>query len=175
MPDAVYTSPNWLDYSKILELSVPPVLVEVIQDPASITKRFKSLCQHFRVELLFHDWGEAWEDEIEVLGTREKVLVREVVLYCDDEPVIYARTVMQEGTIGSEPRLLTLGKTSLGEVLFNHPDMKRSPFTFANLNKTHRLFADIQHSTNKISETLIARRSVFYLSGNGLLLSEVFL
>ena len=51
----------------------------------------------------------------------EQVLVREVLLFCDDVPQVFARSLLPlKSLTGEQQQLAHLGTQSLGQVLFNH-------------------------------------------------------
>ncbi|ODS24161.1 hypothetical protein AB835_05135 [Candidatus Endobugula sertula] len=97
-------------------------------------------------------------------------VIREVVLYGDGIPWIYARTVIPLTTLhGPLRRLYYLGNKSLGEQLFTDPTMSRGPMEVAQL-QPRQLPEKLQ-----ISQVTWGRRSVFRVSNKPLLVSEIFL
>ena len=68
-----------------------------------------------------------------------------------------------------------LGNRSLGTVLFTNPVVKRTPLRFRKLTSGHPLF---KHACRRLDEKpsgLWARRSLFSLRGQSILVTEVFL
>lgn len=130
----------------------------------------KRLRQHQlqpQVVVLSQDWCYPRESERACLGVprHRYVFVREVEIRSNNEPLLYARTTIPASTLtGPERRLAHLGVNSLGSVLFSYPGLERSPFEI----KPCQL---LQYSSSVLWE----RRSLFYLKGKPLLLTEVFL
>jgi chorismate--pyruvate lyase len=97
-------------------------------------------------------------------------VIREVILYGQQTPWVYARTIIPLTTLqGSLRRLHYLGNKPLGEQLFSDPSMRREPMEIALLTPQQ-----LPH-TLAISSPVWGRRSVFRLSNKPLLVSEVFL
>lgn len=93
---------------------------------------------------------------------RQRVYLREVQLIVDDQICVVARSVIPLQTLsGREKRLLRLGNKPLGEYLFAHPHMRRGPL-------------ELKTSAGRGGQPRYARRSVFYLSGKPLMVSEAF-
>jgi len=113
-----------------------------------------------------------------VLGLRPEAyaFVREVHLMCDDEPWVFARTVIPATTLkGGRRRLANLGKRPLGAVLFADRSMRRSLVEIARLSSGQPLFARAVAPLNRAPSAIWGRRSMFRLSGQPLLVSEIFL
>ena len=97
-------------------------------DSGSLTQRLKSMCsKQFRVRVLRHDWGIPSSSEQEFLQcSSEMASIREVLLYVDDYPAVFARSVLPGSSLTGENReLLKLGERPLGEFLFNQPSLRR--------------------------------------------------
>ena len=60
-------------------------------------------------------------------------------------------------------------------MLFKDPTLQRSAFEIARLQRGDRWHAKAQHVIQDILPDLWARRSLFSLRGNSLLLTEIFL
>ena len=147
-------------------------------DPSSLTARLKSHCQRFHVVLLGQriqacQASEANDD----IRAGEQVLVREVLLYCDDIPQVFARSLLPLRSLtGEQQQLAHLGTQSLGQVLFNHPQLQRKKIEVATFDQ-HSTVATLAHylALKKISSPLWGRRSVFVLDEKPLMVAEVFL
>lgn len=147
-------------------------------DPSSLTARLKSHCQHFRVEVLGQsiqacDSTEANDD----VAVGEQVLVREVLLYCDDIPQVFARSLLPLRSLtGEQQQLADLGTQSLGQVLFNHPDLQRKNIEVASFNEQSSVVKLSNYFTLQTTQKpLWGRRSVFILDAKPLMVAEVFL
>ena len=117
-------------------------------------------------------------DELAMMNLRrnELALVREVYLYCGDTPVVFAHSVVARKDLrGAWRGLSGLGNRSLGTVLFTNPVVKRTPLRFKKLNSTHPLFIRACRHLQAKPPGLWARRSLFSLQGQSILVTEVFL
>ncbi len=102
--------------------------------------------------------------------------VRQVRLVCRNEPCVFARTVIPNATLsGARRRLARLGNKPLGAVLFADPGMRRGALQLARISPGEGLFAAATRGLQPAPLEIWGRRSVFYLKGNPLLVSEIFL
>ena len=185
--------PHWVtaDYSSILHLK--DNIREWLLDSASLTLRIKQHCQCqrlgcFSVKLLNQGMGLPSNDEVQRLRLRSRryALIREVLLFCGDTPLIFARTVIPIKTLtGPQRQLGRLGNRPLGEFLFSQPELQRDMMEVAVISQGHQLYDAAVQSLNKkhslaqsktySSRRIWARRSVFCLRHKPLLVAEVFL
>jgi chorismate--pyruvate lyase len=159
-------------------VSAPADLRWWLTHQGSLTRLLQARCEHFRVEPTFQAFATACIDELAVMHLRRQsqVLVREVYLHCDETPVVFAHSIIKKEHLKSAWRGLSrLGNRSLGTMLFTNPLIKRTPLVFKNLKSTHPLFkrACKQLQTRPIN--LWARRSLFILQQQPILVTEVFL
>ncbi|MGH1484696.1 MAG: chorismate--pyruvate lyase family protein [Cellvibrionaceae bacterium] len=107
-------------------------------------------------------------------NTRRWAVVREVVLYGNDVPWVYARTIIPLLTLkGSLRRLHYLGNKPLGGALFADPSMRRQGLELAEIT-TQDLPPNAQ-SLHASKGSIWGRRSLFFLKNKPLLVCEVFL
>jgi chorismate--pyruvate lyase len=162
--------------------ALPENLRDWLLDPNSLTARLKSHCQHFRVELLGQRVEPCHESEaVALIPTGTQVLIRDVLLYCNEQPHVFARSLLPLSSLtGAEQELATLGTQSLGQVLFNNPSLKRQTIEVAefDVNSSVAELVDrlnlIKGSVTQKSE-LWGRRSIFILENKPLMVAEVFL
>ncbi len=150
------------------EESLPAHLLSWLDDRASLTARLQQHCQLFRVEVLRQGPNKAIPAELALLKELgiedESCLVREVLLLCDSQPWVFARTLMPESALtGKFERFRDLDDQPLGPMLFSDPDIHRGPM--------HRLRVE----SDQLDCPLWGRRSAFLLAGKPVLVSEVFL
>lgn len=135
-------------------------------------------CGNFRVKPVFQRLAGVCVDELAMMNLRrnELALVREVYLYCGDTPVVFAHSVVARKDLrGAWRGLSGLGSRSLGTVLFTNPVVERTPLRFKKLNSTHPLFIRACRHLQAKPPGLWARRSLFSLQGQSILVTEVFL
>ena len=133
-------------------------------DSGSLTQNLKNLAPgRFSVQLIHTGFGRASLSESKALKIpdREQVYVREVALCIDEQPVIFARSIIPRSSLtGAERQLLFLKNKPLGEFLFSHGNMRRGTIE-----------VKAGHTQNL---PCWGRRSVFYLNEKPLLVSEYF-
>ena len=153
-----------------------------LQNRGSLTRLIQQHCSNFRVKPIFQSLARVCEDELAVMDLRrhEIALVREVYLYSGKTPLVFAHSVVaRENLRGAWRGLNVLGSKSLGTVLFTNPAVRRTPLQFKKLNSAHPLFhracRELPTTPAGLPASLWARRSLFTLDGQSLLVTEVFL
>lgn len=164
---------DWQAYRPHLQL--PQQARSWLLDQQSLTcKLIKASDNHFRVERIRQSWGSPNLSEQRALGLRQReiALIREVFLLCKEQPWVYARSILPYRSLSGHLRFLRhLHNTSLGSVLFKYPHLKRHGFDIAVVNS-----ANLPLNTSNASvQDLYARRSVFSLENNPVLVAEFFL
>lgn len=152
-------------------------------DDGSLTRRLQSICPgKFRVQLMSQSWCSPLISEAQQLNIsyKQRVFTREVVLFCGNRAMVFARTVIPRRTLkGHLSRLANLGEKPLGEILFADPRIQRSNLEIAPLRTGHYLYSTTMNALNtggKTAEmTIWARRSTFAYHKKSLLVSEIFL
>lgn len=171
--------PHWHSHHAGERHGAPAELLQWLLDRASLTARLRAACcGRFRVEVRGQGWGRPLLNEARVLGLRPEAyaFVREVHLLCDERPWVFARTIIPAATLkGGRRRLANLGKRPLGAVLFADRSLRRSPVEIARLQSGQPLFACACAPLAAEPAIIWGRRSVFRLSGQPLLVSEIFL
>lgn len=150
-----------------------------LQNSGSLTQLIQERCHGcFQVKPVFQSLATASVDELALMRLRRKelALVREVYLYCGSTPVVFAHSVVARKDLrGAWRGLSGLGNRSLGTVLFTNPVVKRTPLRFRKLASGHPLFDRACRRLQKKPSALWARRSLFSLHGQSILVTEVFL
>lgn len=145
-------------------------------DENSLTQRLISHCDHFEVIVLREGIATVTEDEQRLFKQDANIRSREVLLMCDGEPQVYARTLIPQSTLDYADSLLkSLGNTSLGEVLFQADNMQRQPIETTEFSLGSSMSKFAQSLNLNVDRSLWARRSIFTLDNNPLMVSEVFL
>ncbi|HQU99338.1 MAG TPA: chorismate lyase [Nitrosomonas sp.] len=149
-----------------------------LQDRGSLTKRIQNRCNHFFVKPVFQSFSKVYDDELQIIGVRrdELAMVREVFLYCGDTPVVFAHSAVARKNLRGVWRALNgLGNKSLGTMLFSNPRIKRTPLEFKKIRRGHFLYDRACVYLQTKPTYLWARRSLFTLHGQSILVTEVFL
>ena len=95
--------------------------------------------------------------------------LREVMLWCDDMPCVYAQSWLPESTLEQMQPLARLGAQPLGEYIFQHASLERGAIEVA-LLEPGLLLPVVGRQ-----QQLWARRSVFSVQQQPLLVQEIFL
>ncbi|MDT8363645.1 MAG: chorismate lyase [Nitrosomonas sp.] len=149
-----------------------------LQHRESLTRLIQMRCRLFRVEPVFQALATSCVDELTTMNLRrlEQAIVREVYLYSDNMPVVFAHSVVKKEHLQAAWRGLSrLGNQSLGSMLFGNPLIHRTAFSFKKLRSGHPLY---ERACKKLADRpadLWARRSLFTLRTQPILVTEVFL
>ncbi|MEH6557565.1 MAG: chorismate lyase [Oceanicoccus sp.] len=167
--------PNWQDYHHYTATQLPSAVRPWLLDRGSLTRRLiKASNNRFRVQVLQQSWQQPRRSEASLLGMshREMAIVREVILLCADEPWVFARSVIPARSItGRLRRLRKFDDSSLGEMLFKDPSMRRKAFQIARIDGgSEQIPAPLRQS-----HLLWGRRCRFELASQPIMVSEIFL
>jgi len=133
-----------------------------------------ALCgDNFSVRVISQQWQklEAGDAFAMALKNNHSALVRQVLLCCGEQPLVYAKTIIPATTIQcGQRRYANMGNRPLGAMLFADRTMRREAVQVAQLPVTHAAYR-----YTKSDEIMWGRRSVFRVSEKPLLVSEYFL
>jgi chorismate--pyruvate lyase len=109
------------------------------------------------------------------LKPRSRCRVREVLLHCNDVPVVFAHTVLPLRPHGVLGRWLAgLGGRSLGSLLFAHPGFERGHLAYARIDRRHSLYARASAALGVTPPHFFARRCAHDFGRQRVLVTEVF-
>jgi chorismate--pyruvate lyase len=165
---------RWHTFMPDIEAGYAPWLF----DNGSLTRRIQQRCNQFGVHNLCDCLKIAAHDETTLLAlpSRQKIYTREVFLYADQRPVVFAHSVVAPQHLrGAWQALQKLGNRPLAALLFAHPLVQRAPLHYQTLKGSHPLFRRAADGLAVRPFKLWARRSLFTLHGAPLLVTEVFL
>ena len=154
---------KWLNQSDLLSQIDNKKILSWLNEEGSITKRISSKT-NFKLEVLHDGIGNAKKEEYKALNIiPEKVRIREVILYGNSIPLVFARSIIPRlvSTKGY-PGLESIGSKPLGDLIFES-DL---------FVKTHREFAEFQNADSK---KIWGRRTQFQVKGYPLSIMEVVL
>lgn len=153
--------------------------IDWLRDRGSLTARLQARGP-FAVRLLLQGLTTPTGDEATALGIRRKrkAWVREVALFCDGKPTVFAHTALPYHPRGPLTHWLArLGTRSLGAMLFSHAGFKRGIIVCKRLDHRHPLFKpaiETLQLADSSPRTLWARRSHFTFGAQAVLVTEVF-
>ena len=154
---------KWLNQTDLLSKTDNKKILSWLNEEGSITKRISSKT-NFKLEVLQDDIGNAQEEEYKALNIiPEEVRIREVMLYGNAVPLVFARSIIPRlvSTKGY-PGLGSIGSKPLGDLIFES-DL---------FIKTFREFAEFQNDGKEINW---GRRTQYQVKGFPLSIMEVFL
>jgi len=157
---------------------IPNALRSWLSDRGSLTQRLISRCENFQVTVFDEYWAKPNRSELELLQLSNNKLcfIREVHLFCGEEPAVFARTVIPQNTLRGELQKLTqLGAQPLGAVLFANNNIRRGIIQTSCTNKQHEIYHQALCYSHFYDKQVWGRRSPFYLGNKPLLVSEYFL
>lgn len=151
----------------------PSPLRSWLVERGSLTRRLQGLGR-FRVEPLYQQVARPTAVEAMLLGlpSRRVALIREVLLLVDDQPVVFARSVLPLRSISGANRVLGhLARRSLGAELFRLPRATRRAVWAAPVPPSRMPQAVV----GPLTGPCWGRQSLFIKRGKPLLVAEVFL
>jgi chorismate--pyruvate lyase len=164
-----------------IEALAPPGLLSWLAEPGLLTARVRALCgERLRFRMLgpLRDARLPLELRSRLQVPDQRCLLRDIEFRCDDERIVYAQTVLPESTLRRYPWLRELGDSPLGETLRRAEEpLEREPLEYAEL-PAHSDLAKAALgalSDDRGPGALWARRAVYRLGGEPILVQEVFL
>ncbi len=156
---------------------LPEHLLSWLLDPSSLTARLSKCCQQFRVEVIGQEIQPCSAQEATTdINIGEDVLVREVLLFCDDIPQVFARSLLPlKSLTGEEQQLAHLGNQSLGQVLFSKKELRRKCIEISSFSESSPVATLAKQLGLTVQGQLWGRRSTFMLHNKALMVAEIFL
>ena len=145
-------------------------------DTGSLTERLQSQCSLFHLTLIGQRQAEITLEEFErvrapgQLFNSQQWQVREVLLWGDNQPWVFARSIIPQKLCEND--FVDLNTKPLGQLIFNDKRFKRMPFEVTNMCCSQDFLAQL-HISSKMN--LWGRRSVFRFENLNMTVSEVFL
>ncbi len=171
-----HTRLRWCNQKRCFSKELNAQLKSWLFDSGSLTSRLIKHCDEpFSVKVLSVCRATPSPDEVKALKLkiRNQAFIRQVILYCGDQPVVYARTIIPLSSLRSSLRgIVLLGNKSLGAVLFADKSMRREAMEITSIKASHKCHAWTRYRGN---DSIWGRRSVFILKKQKLLVSEFFL
>ena len=152
---------SWMSETKSLEVQNNEI-ISWLNEPGSVTSRIKSFSD-FKLRLLRDGPGEvdAAEDDL-IISNYEENNIREVVLCSNEEPLIYAKSIIPLETIRLGLGVLgNLKENPLGDILFSNPEIKKKYMLFAKFESNKKIF--------------YGRKGIYTVKGYPFSVCEIFL
>jgi chorismate--pyruvate lyase len=165
-------------HNHINHVRAPVALQHWLKDAGSLTAKLIAHSTEFNVQCIEQRRGMCWADEFALIDLKKisQVQTREVLLCCDKQPVVYARTILPiSSTAHQWPLFKNLGNRSLGSTLFHDQEVTRGALQYARLRPEHPARRRAHRLTQANHPILFARRSLFFRRGGVMLVMELFL
>jgi chorismate--pyruvate lyase len=165
---------GWLAHA----FRVPRTLRGRLSDRGSLTQRLQAQHADFKVQLLAHGLARPFRDETQALHLHpaSRAYVRDVLLMGDGRARVFAHSVLSRASLrGGWNGITRLGTKPLGEALFTNPRIQRHGLMLRRIDARHPLYRAARLHVPLTARYVWARRSVFCLNGQPLLVTEVFL
>lgn len=168
----------WHDLTGRARLALPPRVRGWVAHPGSMTAKVgEQAGAPVSVEVLRQGPGRMLPDERPLLPPAPgSATIREVCLSAGGRPLLVARTAFASRRLATHPTILALGDRPLGSLLFaeGRPN-PHSARQFAHLGPDAPLFALIRRRHRGLAQAYWARRTLYLLFGEPLLVTEIFL
>lgn len=145
-------------------------------DTGSLTERLQSQCMSFHLTLIGQRQSQiTLEEFLRVRAPKQELnpqewQVREVLLWGDNQPWVFARSIIPQRLCESD--FVNLNTKPLGQLIFNDMRFKRMPFEITNLSPS-RAFLEKLGISSEVD--VWGRRSAFSFEDLKMTVSEVFL
>ena len=168
----------WTPLTSENQDQIPEELRSWLIDTGSLTEKLRGACRTFSVHLISQTERQAKSHEVLLLELTDSdsLIDREVQLYCNTEPVVYARSLIPVKAVSDRfEGLDTMGEKPLGEKIFSDPQLSRSPIEWSQMTENHPLFSHAVDNVCPLPAVIFGRRSLFYGAAKPISISEFFL
>jgi len=170
-------TPRWVEDRAGLRQTLSEPVQSWTYEPGSLTQRLRSYYGNaVAVKVLHQHWHLPYLTERKLLNQPEQryCLIREVMLYAHDKPLILARTIIPKETIKVAHRNLShLGTRPLGEVIFSYPKLERLVLELTTVKPV--IWTESAIDEAQIKQPIAGRRTVYAIEHKQMLVSEFFL
>ncbi len=171
LPREILAALDWSDPATLDSQGAGPGIKAWLLETGSLTKRLREVCaDRFGLEVVREEAAPLTGEEMIFLSlTENAALLREVSLKCNDQPCVFAQTLIPGATLTAHPWLMDLGEKPLGEALLGRDDVSRPEYDIARF--------DAGQAAGEPGEEreVWTRRSRFLIDRTPLLVYEVFL
>jgi len=170
---------NWLSLIDAKQQMAPEQYTH-LADNSSLTRRVRQACDGcFDVKLIDHKTVRAGRQECKLLNLPDatRALSRQVFLRCNEQPLIFARTIvgLVEKNRPLTDRIARLGEQSLGSVLFKDPLAIKRQMHLVCLPFNHEFFNTAKLAGLNSDRAVWLRRSLYDYEGCDLIVYEAFI
>jgi len=157
----------------------PTKLIPWLEHKGSITDKLIAYAGEAKLQVLKHTWEltDAWDQNTLALAPNASVLHREILMWANNQPCWFARTIIPKPTYLAEEALFSrLETTPLGELIHHHPNIKRTNITPYPIQPKSMEYGYLEHALENPVTPLWGRLSTFTLhKQHEFYLLEIFL
>jgi chorismate-pyruvate lyase/SAM-dependent methyltransferase len=179
---------GWQKISEVNESQVPGRIWQWLSKPFVLSKALARVCSNFQVTVTDQKVNNLHAEEVYPLQCYNFAYgyVRETYLGRPEDPLVYARvSIPYPVYLKHKESLDNLGSRPIGEaLLYNRPEIRRGEFEVKRVSMNDELMFDALVHKNFFKAVierksfvpeLWARRSLFHVAGEPILITEVFL
>ncbi len=169
---------SWQGLSGREHMKLPPRVRDWVGLQTSMTARVGLVADsEISVDVLQQARGKLHEDERKFFTDppAEQGVVREVCLKAEEQPFLVARTVFTSRRLEEHPTIVRLGNHALGSLLFADGPPRFTAREFIYFDQSSPLWGLVGQCYDKVQSHYWARRTLFWLFDESLLVTEIFL
>ena len=147
-----------------------------IKNKKSLTNRIKDIAS-LKIKLITNKRNIFLLSEKQFFSSYrpETLFLREVIIFANDDPIMYARTVLPYKYLRSHwAEIKNLKTNSLSEVVYDKPCIKRSNFSYLPSSLNNNIIKKIHLYGLETKKLEIGRQSHFKYKKENILLTEFF-
>lgn len=150
-----------------------------IYHESSMTDKLKKHSTHVTLDVMKHVWEltNSWDIQTLGLAFHQKVLHREILMWAENNPCWYARTILPQSTYEAKDAPFERLKTeALGDIIWTSPQFKRSNMKHYTITTDSPEYAWLTPLMHEQEKTLCVRLSTFmYDQQHPFYLTEILL
>ena len=149
-----------------------------VKNKSSLTNRIKKIA-NLKIKLVTNNYKNKnlllSEKNFFPLHKAENIFLREVIIFANGVPIMYARTVLPRKYLrGYWNDIKKLNTSSLSRIVYENPSIKRSNFLYLAPSLNNNIFKNIKSLKIDSKNLVIGRQSYFEYKRKNILLTEYF-
>tara|TARA_B100000035_G_scaffold315481_1_gene336835 strand:- start:16663 stop:17214 length:552 start_codon:yes stop_codon:yes gene_type:complete len=149
-----------------------------IKNKSSLTDRIKKIAD-LKIKLVKNNHKNknllVSEKKFFPLYKEENIFLREVIIFANESPIMYARTVLPRKYLrGYWNNIKKLNTNSLSKIVYENPSIRRSNFSYLAPSLNNKIYKKINSFKIDDKNLVIGRQSFFGYKRKNILLTEYF-
>ena len=149
-----------------------------VKNKSSLTDRIKKIA-NLKIRLVANNYKNKnlllSEKNFFPLHKAENIFLREVIIFANGVPIMYARTVLPRKYLrGYWNDIKKLNTNSLSRIVYENPSIKRSNFSYLAPSLNNKILKKINSLKIDSKNLVIGRQSYFEYKRKNILLTEYF-